>query len=81
MNYPEIDGLRPGYLNKADGRFRTLAPTEDFEHWEPVLILSADGLDTVALTAETAAWLLPEFAKLVSDYTRWLECESAKSKS
>ncbi len=76
MTHPKIDGLRPAYYNATEDRFLTIAPTGDFDQWEPVLLLTADGgLDTVVLTASTAAWLLPDIAKLVSDLARWAERE------
>lgn len=76
MTQPKIDGLRPAYYNAAEDRFLSIAPTGDFEQWEPVLLLTADGgLDTVVLTASTAAWLLPEIATLVSNFARWAERE------
>ena len=79
MNTPKIDGLRPAYYNAIEDRYLSIAPTGNFDQWEPVLILSANGgLDTVTLTAATAAWLLPEFAKLASDYTRWMERQIEK---
>ena len=79
MNQPKIDGLRPAYYNATEDRYLSIAPTGNFDQWEPVLILSANGgLDTVTLTAATAAWLLPDFAKLASDYTRWMERQIEK---
>lgn len=76
MTTPKIDGLRPAYYNKAEDRYLSIVPTSGFDQWEPVLILSADGgLDVVVLDASTASWLLPDFAKLVSDYVRWMERE------
>jgi hypothetical protein len=80
MNTPKIDGLRPMFYNATEDRYLSIAPAYAFDEWEPVLVLSANGgLDTVTLTAATAAWLLPDFAKLVSDYTRWLEREKDKT--
>jgi len=79
VNTPKIDGLRPAYYNKTEDRYLTIVPTSDFDAWEPVLLLSANGgLDTVTLTAATAAWLLPDFAKLASDYARWMERQMEK---
>jgi hypothetical protein len=81
MNHPKIDGLRPAYYNATEDRYLSIVPTYAFDEWEPVLILSANGgLDTVTLTAATAAWLLPEFAKLASDYARFMERQIAASK-
>ena len=74
MNTPKIDGLRPAYYNATEDRYLSVAPAGNFDEWEPVLLLTANGgLDVFTLTATTASWLLPDFAKLVSDYTRWLE--------
>ena len=76
MSTPRIDGLRPAYYNKDEDRYLSVGPTSDFDKWEPVLLLSANGgLDIMTLDATTAAWLLPDFVKLVTDYTRWLERE------
>lgn len=82
MNTPKIDGLRPAYYNKTEDRYLSIAPTTDFDEWEPVLLLTANGgLDVVVLDATTAAWLLPDIAKLVSDFARWAEREINKEKA
>lgn len=82
MNIPKIDGLRPAYYNKTEDRFLSIAPTGNFDEWEPVLLLTANGgLDTMVLTAGTAAWLLPDFATLVSNFARWAEREMDKDKA
>lgn len=82
MNTPKIDGLRPMFYNTTEDRYLSVPPTGNFAEWEPVLLLTANGgLDVFTLTAETAAWLLPDFAKLVSDYTRWMEREMTKERT
>ena len=74
MSTPKIDGLRPAYYNAETDQYRFTAPGgPTAEVWEPVLILSVGRVDTVTLTASNAAWLLPEFARLISDYTLYLE--------
>ena len=81
MNTPKIDGLRPAYYNKTEDRFLSIAPTGNFDEWEPVLLLTADGgLDVAVPDATAAAWLLPDIAKLAGDYARWAEAELAKEK-
>jgi hypothetical protein len=81
VNTPKIDGLRPAYYNKTEDRFLSIAPTGNFDEWEPVLLLTADGgLDVVMLDATTAAWLLPDIAKLTGDFARWAAAELSKEK-
>jgi len=79
MTTPKIDGLRPAYYNKTEDRYLSIAPTGNFDEWEPVLFLSVNGESEVMLDASTAAWLLPSIVKLSSDYTRWLEREKEKA--
>lgn len=80
MNTPKIDGLRPTFYNSTEDRYLSVPPTSNFDEWEPVLLLTADGgLDVVVLSADVAAWLLPDVARLVADYARWLERQADRA--
>ena len=83
MSTPKIDGLRAAYYNAETGQYRNTAPGgPTVEEWEPVLILSANGgLDAVTLTADVAAWLLPDFAKLIADYTGFMDRQTKENQS
>lgn len=80
MAHYKINGLRPAYYNASEDRYLSIAPTGNFDEWEPVLLLSIDGgYNEFVLTASNAAWLLPDIVKLSSDYTRWLERQNKET--
>ena len=74
MTTSKIIGIRPAIYNSDTGECakRSFMPSEP-GMWQRILVLVAEDDTETFLTAEMAAWVLSDIAKLVSDAFREAE--------